>query len=100
MYARLHAEEPGYRGIGASTAICPGIDFEADHKLGAPHWQALKEHWLASTRLLASEFLQGAARVAPLRRNTCTHCHLQALCRIGEQAQPADDDDAGNHDVD
>lgn len=99
LYARIHVEEPRYQGIGVGAAACPGIDFATDHKLAASSWQELKDHWQASTSLLAEEFLQGQARVQPLRRDTCAYCHLQGLCRIGEQARPQDDDDTDESDA-
>jgi ATP-dependent helicase/nuclease subunit B len=95
LHANVNVEQPGYSGIGVSDAIHPGIGFEQKSTLENPDWSALKRQWQEQIAMLVDEYLAGQVAVAPLRRDTCTYCHLQALCRIGErQALPADGDDA------
>lgn len=86
LYANVNVERRGYSGIGRSDDIHPGIARE--------DWDACKHRWREQLAALADEFLDGHIAVAPLRKDTCTHCHLQALCRIGERKalQPALDD--------
>lgn len=100
LHANVNVEQPGYSGIGVSDAIHPGIAFEQKSAMANPDWNALKRQWQEQVGTLADEYLAGRIAVAPLRRDTCTYCHLQALCRIGEsQVLPADGDDAEDDNI-
>jgi probable DNA repair protein len=99
LHANVNLEQPGYKGIGVNDAIHPGIAFDQKDALQSPDWNGLKQHWYQQVVDLADEYLAGHVAVSPLQRSTCTYCHLQALCRIGErQALPADGDDADDGD--
>ena len=47
-------------------------------------WDALERRWRNQLEDLAGEFRQGYAAVLPATADTCQRCHLQALCRVGE----------------
>ncbi|MEY4642028.1 MAG: hypothetical protein RLZZ227_2022 [Pseudomonadota bacterium] len=93
LYARVNVEESAYDGIARDDSIAPGLAFE-QQSLALPDWPTLKHHWEQVVTLLADEFLQGYAAVQPMRRDSCTYCHLTSLCRIAEldAAQPAPED--------
>lgn len=95
LHANVNVEHSGYSGIGVSDAIHPGIAFDQHKAVTNPDWTSLKQQWQQQVVTLADEYLAGHVAVAPLRRDTCTWCHLQALCRIGERlALPAEGDAA------
>jgi hypothetical protein len=99
LHANVNVEQPCYKGIGVNDAIHPGIAFDQKDALQSPDWNGLKQHWQQQVVDLADEYLAGHVAVSPLQRSTCTYCHMQALCRIGErQALPADGDDADDGD--
>lgn len=85
LFGAINIDESRYSGIGVSDDIYPGIGFDTRYKLDFPHWQALLEYWRSGLQALADEYLAGQAAVEPLRKNSCDHCHLEALCRIGER---------------
>lgn len=71
------------RGLGAA------VKEEGD-------WQALQRRWSELIHVLAREFVEGYAPVAP-QVGACERCHLHSLCRIGpeqlaEEMQLPDDD--------
>lgn len=94
LHARVNVEACAYSGIGVSKDIHPDIDCPADAGSTMPDWASLKQQWQEQLGLLADEYLAGRVDVAPLRRDSCSHCHLTALCRIGEQRSnaPTDED--------
>ncbi|MES2204944.1 MAG: PD-(D/E)XK nuclease family protein [Pseudomonadota bacterium] len=53
-------------------------------EMRAPTWLEQKSQWKNSIDQLLEDFINGHAAVDPLDQTTCTHCHLQALCRIFE----------------
>lgn len=87
-FAVLRHSTVAYRGL-ARSAQGPGISADVEKataKSSTPlaDWEALQNHWKNSLSLLAQEFLEGRAVVAPLDpRRTCRYCGLEALCRIG-----------------
>ncbi|HHX83407.1 MAG TPA: hypothetical protein GX696_10555, partial [Pseudomonadaceae bacterium] len=85
LFGAINIDETRYSGIGVSDDIYPGIGFDTKHQLDFPHWQALLEYWRTGLQTLADEYLAGNAAVEPLRKTSCDHCHLDALCRIGER---------------
>lgn len=65
--------------IDGVTTIADWKDSEADS------WQQATDEWRQILSDLAAEFIAGNAKVEPLNKNTCQYCHLQALCRIGDE---------------
>lgn len=49
-------------------------------------WDARRAAWTQALRVLAADFVAGAAEVDPLPR-ACRHCDLAALCRVHERAR-------------
>ncbi len=86
-FAVLRHSAVEYRGLAASSQG-PGISTDiakATSKLetSLDDWAALQAHWKAVLQELAQEFLDGHAAVAPIdRKNSCTFCGLEALCRV------------------
>ena len=78
-------------GIGAHEEIAPGIGLvEARKNAGAKayaNWDELVAGWEHELDALGRAFARGDATVDPKRGGpTCTHCGLQALCRVNERA--------------
>ncbi len=82
----------------ARTEVGPGIhtDIETQtrRRMPSPDWPALLAAWQQVVETLAAAFTGGEAAVDPLSTNSCSHCGLQALCRI-EQHRAAPGDEAG-----
>ena len=94
LHANVNVESPGYTGIASSDAIHPGLAFDGNAAVHASDWNTLQQQLREQVTALADEYLAGRVAVEPLHRSTCTRCHLQSLCRIGErQALAADHDD-------
>lgn len=82
LVARIFATTPAprYQGLSRLDGQAPGVK-------GAPDWEALTRAWTNHVTRLAAQFLEGRAAVDPAR-DACRYCHLAALCRIGELAEP------------
>ncbi|MEM9255952.1 MAG: PD-(D/E)XK nuclease family protein [Pseudomonadota bacterium] len=55
-------------------------------------WAALNRHWQSVLQELAQEFIDGEARVDPLRTDSCQWCGLQPLCRVAVAAEATECD--------
>lgn len=82
LVARIFATTPAptYQGLSRLARQVPGVK-------EAPDWEALTRVWTNHVTQLAAQFLAGRAVVDPAR-DACRHCHLAALCRIGEMIEP------------
>jgi ATP-dependent helicase/nuclease subunit B len=86
-FAIVSSRECAFRGLGRHTDT-PGIknDIASAARTWeqAPQdWDTLQEYWQRSLARLAQDFLDGKALVDPVdKRNTCTWCGLESLCRI------------------
>ncbi len=49
----------------------------------AEDWTRQRQTWRADLNVVARDFLEGQAAVAP-RARACDYCHLPGLCRIGD----------------
>jgi len=83
-YAEINLANLKFTGI-----IHGGHEFSAlkslDKAFETPiTWSALKQNWTAVLEKLAEQFYQGYAVVDPQNSDVCEYCHLQGLCRIGE----------------
>ncbi|QIB67436.1 PD-(D/E)XK nuclease family protein [Kineobactrum salinum] len=82
----------------ARTEVGPGIDTDIEtrtrRRMPSPDWAALLSAWQHVVEALAAAFVNGEAAVDPLTANSCSHCGLQALCRI-EQRRAESCNEAG-----
>ena len=97
-FAQLATGEVGFNGIACVEGLIDGVrTADTVRRLkdaGTTDWQQLQQDWRALLEELAQEFAAGVAAVLPSRgAQTCQHCDLQSLCRIGDE-HPADDDEA------
>ena len=86
----LRPGERGYRGLGDSAELAPGVNEVTSSRLhgarDAADWEAHKALWRTRLSGLARAYLDGDARVDPKTPGTtCRYCGLQSLCRIHEQ---------------
>jgi RecB family exonuclease len=97
-FGRVRTGDTGYRGLAHDSAVFPGLKNPAAR--GWPReyssWQELLEAWRRRLATLASEHVQGDARLAPDPAHACRYCHLTALCRIGETRLSAAAEVAGD----
>lgn len=86
FFAQLRWNDLAIKGIiDGSSEIKTVTPFEKlSQEMRAPSWSDQKLQWKNSIDQLLENFLDGQAAVDPLDQTTCTHCHLQALCRIFE----------------
>ena len=84
-FAQLRPDECAFVGAGQAD-IAPGIKSDIAKLVRGgwdiDSWEALNERWRGQLHALASEFVNGDARVEP-QTNACTWCGLQGLCRVG-----------------
>jgi probable DNA repair protein len=84
-YGRVRAGESAYVGIARNPAAFGGIaSFGVDGPRGYASWDELLARWRERLLLLAAEYVEGDARLAPDPRTACRYCHLATLCRINE----------------
>ncbi len=83
-FATVHLQKIGIEGIGAVSNDWPAIKRLTFTTIdGDDPWQQQKNLWRQQLTLLAEEFKQGYAAVAPKEgEKTCGYCHLPSLCRI------------------
>jgi hypothetical protein len=87
-FGRVRAGETGYVGLARDAGALPGLKDPSTKSWPRDYssWSELQGAWERRLRVLAEEYAQGEARLAPDPRHACTYCHLGALCRIGESA--------------
>lgn len=94
----LAAGSVEYRGWSDGSFVGEGVlPYPAGVRLRPGHptdWPSLLTYWRSTLTQLAEDFVSGQAAVDPLPQE-CSTCHLNAFCRISEQAQedelPADE---------
>ncbi len=95
IIAHVNAEKIAYSGLMASANVHESLHPVGNNSRIATEWSELTSNWQKAVHLLATEFSEGAARVAPLRgRKTCEFCGLQPLCRIQELDSSIAEEDA------
>jgi probable DNA repair protein len=85
----LSVKEIGFKGIGASGAVAPGV--VTPEAAGYPdlpdNWPGILRQWRAVLERLAADFIAGKAAVDPKSTaDSCRHCALPGLCRVRETA--------------
>ncbi len=97
-FGRVRTGDTGYCGLTRDSAVFPGLKSPAAR--GWPReyssWQELLEAWQRRLASLATEHVQGDARLAPDPAHACKYCHLEALCRIGETRLSAAGEGSGD----
>jgi len=83
-FAQLRPGECQFAGIGEIAGV-PGVSQDIQKAVGrycdATNWPALQRGWRTVLERLAAAFIDGDARVDPLRE-ACQWCGLQPLCRV------------------
>jgi probable DNA repair protein len=81
LFGRLKSGKLGFRGLASSDGMVPGVKAPDDQ----PALEETIEEWREVLDRLGREFRAGNAIVDPKQpRQTCRHCALPALCRIGQ----------------
>jgi ATP-dependent helicase/nuclease subunit B len=91
LYARVKAGAMGFDGVTRDPALIAPEKMKGvtEPKQGFDNMLA---DWQAALTALGEGYAAGDARVAPKKRShTCRHCHLTALCRIGELGKMGSD---------
>jgi probable DNA repair protein len=91
-FGRVRTGDTGFCGLTRDSAVFSGL--RSPSVKGWPSeyssWQELLQAWQRRLATLATEHVQGDARLAPDPAHACKYCHLAALCRIGEtRSSPA-----------
>lgn len=90
FFGRLKTGAFGFRGLAGSVGIVPGVKAPDDQ----PPLEETIEEWREVLDRLGREFKAGHAIVDPKQpRQTCRHCALPALCRIGQAVAEAEGGD-------
>ena len=88
FFASLKTGTPAFRGLADSAGLVPDVRVPGDQ----PPLEETIAEWREVLDRLGSEFKAGQAVVDPKDpRNTCRHCALPALCRIGQAAAELED---------
>lgn len=86
-FAQVRTSEMKFKGITDLDYDIPNvipIDYLKED-LDVYDWNGLLQSWQENLEILAKEFKQGYARVAPKDPGiTCQYCELHSLCRIHE----------------
>ena len=81
LFGRLKSGKFAFRGLARSDGIVPGVKAPDDQ----PALGETIDEWREVLDRLGREFKAGKAIVDPKQpRQTCRHCALPALCRIGQ----------------
>ncbi len=90
LFAQIRADKLKLIGLGDDDLANHGID------VSELPWPQQLADWRIALQLLAQEYLQGRADVAPTSRRTCQRCNLHDLCRIGSQVEADTESDGGD----
>ena len=98
-FAQIYPGAVGFAGISADESPAEGVKplsaVRALSEQDLGDWDRLRAHWRDCLTELAREFEAGTAAVLPQRgAQTCRHCDLGPLCRIGQRDAEADEDAA------
>jgi RecB family exonuclease len=90
-FARMRSGDTRYAGLARDATLFPGLPVPGTKggPRGAGSWEQLLGDWQQRLETLAREYACGEASLAPDPPRACEHCHLQALCRIGESGAAA-----------
>lgn len=85
-FAEVKRGKFNFRGIGENDVDINGIKTvtkTCDESIGS--WSQLIQHWKQQLINLASEFVEGDARIKPSESSSpCLFCDLQPVCRINQ----------------
>jgi len=97
-FGRVRTGDTGYCGLTRDSAVFPNLKSPSGRGWPKEHasWQELLQAWRRRLTTLATEHVQGDARLAPDPAHACKYCHLAALCRIGETRLSAAAEVAGD----
>jgi probable DNA repair protein len=97
-FGRVRTGDTGYCGLTRDAAVFPGLKSPSGRAWPREYssWQELLQAWRRRLATLATEHVQGEARLAPDPPQACKYCHLAALCRIAETRQSAAAEGAGD----
>ena len=101
VIATVRTGEAEFRGrVRQAAALLPNL-LRANSLVKDPLTDQQLDEWRAAIEQLARDFLSGRATVNPGDYpTTCEHCGLQTLCRVEENMQLGDLDDAAEADDD
>jgi RecB family exonuclease len=85
-FGRVRTGDTRFCGLTRDSAVFTGLRSPAEKGWPKEYssWEELLQAWRRRLDTLASEHVQGDARLAPDPTHACKYCHLAALCRIGE----------------
>lgn len=81
LLGQVHGQSTRFRGMATYADIAPGIPALQPSDT-VTDWPDLIRHWRQVLAQLTTEIQSGHAEIAPRNAQTCTHCGLQALCRV------------------
>jgi probable DNA repair protein len=87
LFAQIRGDRLKLIGLGDAGLEGHGL------KVGETPWPQQLADWRIALQVLADEYLQGRAEVAPSSGRSCQRCNLADLCRIGAQGESDDSDD-------
>jgi len=83
VYAQLKAGEIAVAGLVADAGAWPPLKTAAALRtMPLANWDDVEAEWRRRFGVLAADFAQGTATVAPRDAQCCSQCALHALCRI------------------
>ncbi len=85
-FAQLRTSELRFKGVTVEGVTLPGCTSLNKVKTAASSdWSEQIKQWQQELNRLANDFMAGNANVDPKNQHqTCQHCQLKALCRVGE----------------
>jgi probable DNA repair protein len=91
-YGVIRAGLQGFDGVAAADKLLPGTDVvgvERRKKYLAEFsgWPDMLNYWQTQLHGLASEIIEGDARVAPKLPTSCRYCQIHSFCRIYQRAE-------------
>jgi probable DNA repair protein len=91
-YGVIRAGKQAFDGVAAADNLLPGCDIvgvERRKKYLAEFsgWPDMLDYWQKQMHHLATEIIDGDARVAPKLPTTCRYCQLHSFCRIYQRSE-------------
>lgn len=83
-FAQIHGKQQRFLGVGDNALELEGIKPITSMPSTAGDWSGQLQLWQQQLSQLIEDFAQGGSELNPYNANTCTQCHLAALCRRQE----------------
>ncbi|MGH8672523.1 MAG: PD-(D/E)XK nuclease family protein [Burkholderiales bacterium] len=86
-FVQLRAGDVAFKGLARAEGVALGVEVLAGSRAAKDYgdWKTLMEGWRATLENIATDYLSGAAQVAPKQYpKTCSYCDLGTLCRVIE----------------